>query len=112
MEADVAPSGGYVELAFAVGIGLATRPIHGRVGRIVDDLFFRERHEAAASLRRFAGDLVFVDDAAIALERGVAKPSTVTIAPSRVCKRDTPVRTRPDSRSICRASKRVIRRRR
>ena len=35
-----------VELAVALAIGFSLRPVHVRIDAIVDDLFFRKRHEA------------------------------------------------------------------
>jgi len=64
-------SGLYVQLGLALAIGLAT-PLHARVDAVVDNLFFRERHESERALRRFARDVAFIDDPGVALTRTVA----------------------------------------
>jgi hypothetical protein len=71
----IAQNGASVQIALALGIGIATRPLHARVDAIVDDLFFRKRHEALATLERFARDVAFIDDGRFAVER-----STETVA--------------------------------
>jgi hypothetical protein len=58
-----------VELAVALAIGFSLRPVHARIDRIVDDLFFRKRHEAEQRLRRFARELPFFTDRDTALQR-------------------------------------------
>jgi S1-C subfamily serine protease len=58
-----------VELAVALAIGFSLRPVHARIDRLVDDLFFRKRHEADQRLRRFARELPYFTDRTIALER-------------------------------------------
>jgi len=58
-----------VELAVALAIGFSLRPVHARIDRIVDDLFFRKRHEAEQRLRRFARELPFFTGREAALER-------------------------------------------
>ncbi len=64
-------TGLYVQLGLAVAIGIATRPVHERVDRFVDDVFFRKRHEAERALRRFAREAVYIDDPAAVIERTV-----------------------------------------
>lgn len=61
-----------VQLGLALAIGLSTRPIHERIDALVDDLFFRERHEAERTLRDFARDVVYIDDPDVVIERAVA----------------------------------------
>jgi hypothetical protein len=58
-----------VQLGVALGIGFGLRPLHAGLDRFVDDLFFRQRHERELRLRRFARELPYFTDAAIALER-------------------------------------------
>ena len=58
-----------VELAVALAIGFSLRPVHARIDRIVDDLFFRKRHEAEQRLRRFSRELPFFTDRDTALQR-------------------------------------------
>jgi len=64
-------TGMYVQLALALAIGIATRPLHDRVDRVVDDLFFRRRHEAERALRQFARDVAHIDDPAVLVQRTV-----------------------------------------
>ena len=62
-------NGTAVQIAVALVIGIATRPIHERVDHVVDDLFFRRRHEAERELRRFARDVAYIDDAPTVIAR-------------------------------------------
>jgi hypothetical protein len=64
-------TGLYVQLGLALAIGIATRPLHARVDSVVDDLFFRKRHDAERALRAFARDVSYIDDAKIAIDRAV-----------------------------------------
>lgn len=65
-------SGLVVQLGLALAIGIWTRPLHGRVDALVDDLFFRHRHEAERILRHFARDVAFIDDVDTIATRTVA----------------------------------------
>jgi hypothetical protein len=49
-----------LQLCAALVLGLSIRPIHNRVDRWVDDLFFRERHAAEAAVRRFAHEALLI----------------------------------------------------
>ena len=49
-----------IELALSLALGLSLKSIHHRVDRFVDDVFFRQRHEAEAALRRFAQEASFI----------------------------------------------------
>ncbi|HEX8806370.1 MAG TPA: PDZ domain-containing protein, partial [Candidatus Aquilonibacter sp.] len=49
-----------LQLCAALALGLLIRPIHNRVDRWVDDLFFRERHLAEAAVRKFAQEALLV----------------------------------------------------
>lgn len=60
-----------VQLGLALVIGISTRPLHGRIDTLVDDLFFRSRNEAVRALRHFARDVAFIDRADVAIERTV-----------------------------------------
>ena len=71
-------SGSYVQLGIALAIGVATRPLHGRVDGLVDDLFFRARHEAERILRAFEHDVAHIDDATLVRARTVAIVARVT----------------------------------
>ncbi len=51
-----------LQLGAALALGLLIRPIHNRVDRWVDDLFFRERHQAEAAVRKFAQEALLVTD--------------------------------------------------
>jgi hypothetical protein len=64
-------TGIYVQLGLALTIGIATRPIHERVDSVVDDVFFRRRHEAERTLRQFARDVAHIDSSAVVLQRTV-----------------------------------------
>jgi hypothetical protein len=64
-------TGIYVQLGLALAIGIATRPIHERVDRLVDDLFFRQRHETERTLRRFAREVAYIDKTEVVLARTV-----------------------------------------
>jgi len=64
-------TGLYVQLALALAIGIATRPLHDRVDAFVDDVFFRQRHETERTLRAFARDVSYIDDAKVVLDRTV-----------------------------------------
>jgi hypothetical protein len=64
-------SGMYVQLGLALAIGLATRPLHDGVDRVVDDIFFRRRHETERALRQFARDVAHIDDSGVLLQRTV-----------------------------------------
>jgi hypothetical protein len=65
----IVQNGASVQIALALGIGIATRPIHARIDAFVDDVFFRKRHEALGTLKRFARDVAFIDDGRVAVER-------------------------------------------
>ena len=82
-------TGIYVQLGLALAIGIATRPIHERVDRFVDDIFFRQRHEAERTLRRFVREVAYIDDTDVVLartvetvERAAALRCTVLLASS------------------------------
>ncbi len=51
-----------LQLAGALLLGLSVRVIHARVDRVVDDIFFRDRHRAEAAIRRFAREATLVTD--------------------------------------------------
>jgi len=67
-----------LQLAGALLLGLSVRVIHARVDRVVDDLFFRDRHRAEAAIRRFAREATLVTD----LDALIAK--TVDVAQRNV----------------------------
>jgi hypothetical protein len=78
----IVQNGASVQIALALGIGIATRPIHARIDAIVDDVFFRKRHQTLATLKRFAQDVAFIDDGRVAVERST---ETVTQATEFRC---------------------------
>lgn len=61
----------FVSAAVALGLGLSVRTIHSRVDALLDNVFFRKRHEDEQALRTFAREAPYITDAAILLERAV-----------------------------------------
>ena len=55
--------------AVALALGLSVRTIHRRVDAILDNVFFRKRHEDEQALRTFIQEAPHITDAAILLER-------------------------------------------
>jgi hypothetical protein len=51
-----------LQLAAALALGMSSRFIHARVDAFVDDLLFRERHQAEAAIRRFAQEALLITD--------------------------------------------------
>jgi hypothetical protein len=66
--ANVAISGG-----LALVLGLSIRFVHDRVEHIVDNLFFRKRHENEAALRAFAHEAGYINNAETLVSRTVAE---------------------------------------
>lgn len=91
-------NGTYVQLGVALAIGMATRPAHARVDRLVDHLFFRQRHETEHALRRFAQDVAYIDD------RGAVLRQTVEIVASAARLRCALLLTSTDGLSVAAAS--------
>jgi hypothetical protein len=60
-----------VEIALALGLGFSLRPLHARIERFVDGIFFRHRQRALAALKTFANDVAFITDPDVAIERTV-----------------------------------------
>ena len=58
-----------LELALALVLGFSMRSIHARVDRVVDDLFFRDRHEAERALRMLAREVGYVSEPQVAVAR-------------------------------------------
>lgn len=56
----------------ALALGLSTRFVHARVDHVVDNLFFRQRHDNEAAIRGFAHEAPYVTDAALLLQRTIA----------------------------------------
>jgi hypothetical protein len=59
----------FVSAAIALALGFSVRSIHGRVDTVLDNVFFRKRHEDEQALRTFAQEAPHITDAAILLER-------------------------------------------
>jgi hypothetical protein len=51
-----------VSAALAIGLGFSVRTIHARVDRVLDQMFFRKRHEDEAAIRAFADEAAEVTD--------------------------------------------------
>ena len=62
-----------LELALALFLGFSLRSIHAKVDRVVDDLFFRARHDAERALRTFAREVAYITDPRIAIARAHAE---------------------------------------
>ena len=62
-----------LELGLALVLGFSLRAIHARVDALVDDLFFRDRHEAERALTAFAGEVAYVTDPRVAIARAHAE---------------------------------------
>lgn len=60
-----------VEIALALGLGFSLRSMHDRIERVIDRVFFRHRQRALAALKTFAGDVYFITDPDVALQRTV-----------------------------------------
>jgi hypothetical protein len=58
-----------VSAGLALALGLAIHPIHALTDRLVDEVFFRKRHEAEQALRAFAKEAAFITDPALVIER-------------------------------------------
>ena len=53
----------------ALALGLSLRPIHGRVERVVDRVFFRKRNEDERALRRFAHEAAYFTDSDVLIRQ-------------------------------------------
>ncbi len=58
-----------VSAGLALALGLSIHPIHARVDRFVDTVFFRKRHEDEKALVKFAHEAAFMTDRDVILER-------------------------------------------
>lgn len=61
----------FVSAAVALGLGLSIRTIHSRVDALLDNVFFRQRHEDERALRTFAREAPYITDVTTLLERAV-----------------------------------------
>jgi hypothetical protein len=59
----------FVSAGLALALGLSVRAIHGRVEAVLDNVFFRKRHEDERALLTFARETPYVTNAATLLER-------------------------------------------
>lgn len=59
----------FVSAGVALALGLSVRTIHNRVDAVLDNVFFRRRHEDEQALRTFAREAPHITDAATLLER-------------------------------------------
>jgi hypothetical protein len=60
-----------VEFVITLAVVLCIRPVHRRVDRAVDNLFFRTRHEQESALLRFATTAQFYTDASPLVRDGI-----------------------------------------
>lgn len=58
-----------VSAGLALALGLCARFVHARVDSVVDNLFFRRRHENEAALRTFAREAPYITDRGVLLAR-------------------------------------------
>ncbi len=58
-----------LELGLALVLGFSLRSIHAKVDALVDDLFFRDRHQAERALRTVAREVGYVTDPRVAIAR-------------------------------------------
>jgi len=58
-----------VNAGLALALGLSIRFVHAKIDGVVDNVFFRKRHENETVLRRFAREAGFFTDSATLLER-------------------------------------------
>ncbi len=59
----------FVSAALALALGLSVRAIHNRVEAVLDNVFFRKRHEDERALLTFAREAPYVTSAGTLLER-------------------------------------------
>lgn len=76
----------FVELGIAMIVIVCARLVHGRVDQVIDNLFFRKRHENERALRTFAHEAAYITTSADLTERMLhvlethADASTVVLA--------------------------------
>lgn len=59
----------FVSAGVALALGLSVRTIHSRVDAVLDNVFFRKRHEDEQALRTFAQEAPHITEATTLLER-------------------------------------------
>lgn len=60
-----------VSAGIALALGLSTRYVHARADHVVDNIFFRKRHEGELAIRQFAQEAPYITDKEILLERAI-----------------------------------------
>jgi hypothetical protein len=73
-------TGQVLSLAVPLVLGFSMRFVHARVDRFMDDVFFRHRHEAEATIRRFAREALLVTNEHALFDSTVAVVSQNTTA--------------------------------
>ncbi len=58
-----------VSAAIALALGMSLHQIHTRVDHLIDNVFFRRRHEDELALKRFARDVAFITNSDVVLQR-------------------------------------------
>ncbi|HLI96578.1 MAG TPA: hypothetical protein VKT72_10900 [Candidatus Baltobacteraceae bacterium] len=58
-----------VSAAIALALGMSLHQIHTRVDRLIDNVFFRRRHEDELALKRFAREVAFITNPDVVLLR-------------------------------------------
>lgn len=61
-----------VGAAVALLLGFSIRFVHDRVEKVLDQVFFRKRHEDEEAIRRFAREAAFVTDPVVLMDRTVS----------------------------------------
>jgi hypothetical protein len=56
----------------ALLLGFSTRYIHARVDHLLDNVFFKKRHEDERAIREFAHEVAYISDASVIRERTIA----------------------------------------
>jgi hypothetical protein len=61
-----------VNAGLALSLGFSVHFLHARIDRVVDNIFFRKRHEDEQAIRAFAHEAPFITDRATLLQRSIA----------------------------------------
>lgn len=61
-----------ISAVLALGLGFSVRAIHSRVDRVLDNVFFRKRHEDEQAIRSFAHEAGYISDPATLTERAMS----------------------------------------
>jgi hypothetical protein len=65
-----------ISAALALALGFSVRSIHQRVDHLLDNVFFRKRHEDERAIRTFAHEAAYITDAPTLLHRAEATLET------------------------------------